>query len=149
MIISIITLIYIPDRFIIFGILHFIGISIILSIPFIHFQKTNIILGFILILCGIYLRTMTFNFNWLIPLGFLPHRFSTIDYFPILPWFGIALIGMAIGNIFYPNGNRLYNFKDRSSNRIIKILCFLGRHSLIIYFLHQPILVLLIFILLI
>ena len=148
MIITFISWIYIPERFIIFGILHCIGVSIILSFPFIRFRVTNLILGFLLIGIGSYLKLLTFDFNWLIPLGFLPHRFFTIDYFPLLPWFGVVLIGMAIGNFIYPNGKRQYHLKDLSNYLSVKSLCFLGRHSLIIYFLHQPILIGLIFLLL-
>jgi uncharacterized membrane protein len=147
-IITFITWIYIPERFIIFGILHFIGISIILSFPLLRFRITNFILGFILISIGIYLKLFTFDFNWLIPLGFLPNRFFTIDYFPLLPWFGVVLIGIAIGNFIYPNGKRRYHIRDLSYYLSVKSLCFLGRHSLIIYFIHQPILVGLIFLLL-
>ena len=147
-IITLISLIYIPERFIIFGILHFIGVSIILSFPFIRFRVTNLILGFLLIGIGTYLKLLTFDFNWLIPLGFLPNRFFTIDYFPLLPWFGVVLIGIAIGNFIYPNAKRQYHLRDRSYCLSVKSLCFLGRNSLIIYFLHQPILVGLIFLLL-
>ena len=145
MIITALSWIYIPERFVIFGILHCIGISIILSLPFIRYKVTNLILGFLLIGAGIYLKTLNFDFNWLIPLGFLPRRFFTIDYFPILPWFGVVMVGMAIGNFVYPNTKRRFHLGDRSCNLITKALCFIGRHSLIIYFLHQPILVGLIF----
>jgi uncharacterized membrane protein len=148
MIITFISWIYIPERFIIFGILHCIGVSIILSFPFIRFRVTNLILGFLLIGIGSYLKLLTFDFNWLIPLGFLPHSFFTIDYFPLLPWFGVVLIGMAIGNFIYPDAKRQYHLKDLSNYLSVKLLCFLGRNSLIIYFLHQPILIGLIFLLL-
>jgi uncharacterized membrane protein len=149
LIITFITWIYITERYVIFGILHFIGISIILSFPFIRFRVTNLIIGFIIISIGTYIKLLTFDFNWLIPLGFLPNRFFTIDYFPLLPWFGVVLIGIAIGNFIYPNGERQYHLKDLSYSLCVKILSFLGRHSLIIYFLHQPVLVGIIFILLI
>ena len=148
MIVTVVSWIYIPERFIIFGILHCIGVSIIISLPFIRLRVGNLILGFLLIGIGSYLKLLTFDFNWLIPLGFLPRRFFTIDYFPLLPWFGVVMIGMAIGNFIYPNAKRQYHLKDRSCYLIVKSLCFLGRHSLIIYFLHQPILVGLIFLLL-
>jgi uncharacterized membrane protein len=141
MIITFLSWIFIPDRFIIFGILHCIGISIIISLPLLSFRILNLGLGFFLIFIGTYLRSLTFEFFWLIPLGFLPRRFFTIDYFPLLPWFGVVLIGIAIGNFIFPNAKRLYNLRDRSFNLSVKLLCFLGRNSLIIYFLHQPILI--------
>ena len=58
MIISLVTYIYIPERYVIFGVLHLIGISIIISIPFISYKKINIILGLIIIALGIYLKTL-------------------------------------------------------------------------------------------
>ena len=148
MVITVISWIYIPERFVIFGVLHCIGVSIILSLPFIRYKATNLILGFLLIGVGVYLKTLTFDFNWLIPLGFLPRRFFTIDYFPLLPWFGVVMVGVAIGNFIYPNAKRRFQLGDQSRNLVTKALCFIGRHSLIIYFLHQPILVGFIFLLL-
>jgi uncharacterized membrane protein len=148
-IISIISWYYIPKGFVIFGILHFIGTSIILSLIFIHYRFFNIIFGIIIIILGLYLRTLSFDFNYLIPLGFIPYNYWSIDHFPLLPWFGIILIGITIGNILYPNKIRKFEIIDRTKNTIVKLFCFLGRNSLIIYFLHQPIIILLIYIFLI
>jgi uncharacterized membrane protein len=146
LVISIITFLYIPRGFVIFGILHFIGISIILSLIFIRYKFINIIFGIVFIILGFYLRSFTFDFNFLIPLGFIPNNFWTIDYFPLLPWFGFILLGISIGNLLYPNFKRIYKIRDLSGNSIVKTFCFLGRNSLIIYFLHQPIIIGLIFI---
>ncbi len=146
LVISLITWFFIPKGFIIFGILHFIGISIILSIFFIRFKMINIIFGIIFIILGFYLRSFTFDFNFLIPLGFIPNNFWTIDYFPLLPWFGVILLGISIGNLLFPNFKRIYKIIDLSGNLIVKTFCFLGRNSLIIYFLHQPVIIGFIFI---
>jgi len=140
-IISVITWFYIPRGFVVFGILHFIGISIILSLIFIRYRFINIIFGLFFIIVGFYLKSLTFDFNILIPLGFIPNNFWTIDYFPLFPWFGIFLIGISIGNIIYPDFKRKYEIKDLSKNLLVKSFCFLGRNSLLIYFLHQPIII--------
>ncbi len=140
-VISVITWFYIPRGFVVFGILHFIGLSIILSLIFIRYRYINIIFGSFFIIVGLYLKTLTFNFNILIPLGFIPNNFWTIDYFPLFPWFGIILIGISIGNLIYPNFKRKYEIKDLSKNLFVKSFCFLGRNSLFIYFLHQPIII--------
>lgn len=141
MIISVITWFYIPRGFVVFGILHFIGTSIILSLIFIRYRFINIIFGLFFIIVGFYLKSLTFDFNILIPLGFIPNNFWTIDYFPLFPWFGIFLIGISIGNIIYPDFKRKYEIKDLSKNLLIKSFCFLGRNSLLIYFIHQPIII--------
>ncbi len=140
-IISVITWFYIPRGFVVFGILHFIGTSIILSLIFIRYRVINIIFGLFFIIVGFYLKSLTFDFNILIPLGFIPNNFWTIDYFPLFPWFGIFLIGISIGNIIYPDFKRKYEIKDLSKNLLVKSFCFLGRNSLLIYFLHQPIII--------
>ena len=141
MIISVITWFYIPRGFVVFGILHFIGTSIILSLIFIRYRVINIIFGLFFIIVGFYLKSLTFDFNILIPLGFIPNNFWTIDYFPLFPWFGIFLIGISIGNIIYPDFKRKYEIKDLSKKLLVKSFCFLGRNSLLIYFLHQPIII--------
>ncbi|MCX6818607.1 MAG: heparan-alpha-glucosaminide N-acetyltransferase domain-containing protein, partial [Candidatus Aenigmarchaeota archaeon] len=65
-------------------------------------------------------------------------------YFPILPWFGVILIGIFFGNKLYPNAKRSFNIIDLSKFRIIKLLSFLGRHSLFIYLLHQPVIIIIV-----
>ena len=147
-IITIITWFLVPESFIIFGVLHCIGISIILAYPFLQIRIPNLIIGIVFILSGIALRTMVFDFNWLVWLGFAPSGFSTIDYFPLLPWFGVVLIGIFIGKTLYPNHNRKFELSDLSRYKPINSLCFLGRHSLVIYLLHQPILIGIIYLLL-
>jgi len=141
LIITFVTWIYLKEGFIIFGILHCIGISIILAYPLIKYRFENLAIGTILIILGIFLRTVTFDFNWLLWLGFIPTGFYTLDYFPLLPWFGVVLIGIFIGNALYEDNKRKFKLKDISQNIAIRFMCFLGRHSLIIYLLHQLIII--------
>ena len=145
LIITLITWFFLREGFIMFGILHFIGIAIILAHFLLRFRYLNLLLGIIIISIGIYLQTITFNFSWLIWLGLSPQYFYTIDYFPVLPWLGAVLIGLFLGNLLYPSGSRRFNITDRSNSLFIKPLCFLGRHSLLIYLIHQPILITLLY----
>ncbi len=144
LIITIVTFLCLGQGFVIFGVLHCIGISIILSIIFLRFRFLNLFLGIIFVIFGIVLSSMTFDFNFLLFLGFRPIDLYTVDYFPILPWFGVVLFGIGLGNIFYKDYKRNFNLPDLSKLIIVKFLDFLGRNSLIIYFLHQPILIFLI-----
>lgn len=141
LLITVVSWLVIPERFVIFGILHCIGVCIILSIPFITFTRLNLILGGLIIGIGLSLRLFTFSFNFLIPLGFLPPKYFTIDYFPLLPWFGVVLLGIALGNFAYPEGKRRYHLIDKSIHTVPEKICYIGRNSLPIYFLHQPILI--------
>ena len=63
-------------------------------------------------------------------LGFPPEGFFSMDYFPLLPWFFLFLTG------YY-----LYRLRpqDRAEGRNIPPLAAMGRHSLLIYMLHQPV----------
>lgn len=139
LIITAITWLFLPSGAIVFGILHLIGLSVILSIFFVGFKKLNLILGIVAIVIGFYLERFTFDFPWLLWLGLMPPSFSTLDYFPLLPWFGVFLIGMFFGNRFYKNGKRIFKIAKEPAST--KPLNFLGRHSLLIYLLHQPILI--------
>lgn len=139
LIITIITFLFLEKGFVVFGVLHCIGISIILSYPFLKFRNLNLVFGLILIFIGIILKFFTFDYYWLVWLGFRPEMFYTIDYYPFLPWFGVILIGIFLGNTIYYKHNRRFNLLDLSRNKFVEIFTFLGKNSLIIYFIHQPI----------
>ena len=138
LIITAITLLFLRSGFVFFGVLHFIGVAIILAYFFLRFHRLNLIMGITIILVGIYLQGLAFNFPWLLWLGFMPYNLYTIDYFPLLPWFGLVLLGLFFGRALYPDGNRRIRHVD---NQLTKFFCLLGRRSLIIYLIHQPILV--------
>ncbi len=129
-----------PQGFVIFGILHFIGVAIILAYPFLRFRYGNLVLGVILIALGVYLEGLTVGFPWLVWLGLRPRHFHTVDYFPLLPWFGVVLIGVFLGHTLYPGYTRRFRLPDGSNLALVRGFGFLGRHSLLIYLIHQPIL---------
>lgn len=147
LIITAVTWIFIRQGFIIFGILHFIGVAIILEYPFYKQKYLNLILGLIFIVSGIYLMNFNFDFYELLWLGFNPYNFYTLDYFPLLPWIGVVSLGLFLGNTLYENYTRRFNLPDLSKNWFIKGLGYLGRHSLFIYFIHQLVLLLILYLL--
>jgi uncharacterized membrane protein len=69
-----------------------------------------------------------------------------VDYYPLFPWFGIALLGAFAGLTLYPGGIRGFSLPDLSEKTPIRGLTFLGRHSLLIYLVHQPILLAILFV---
>ena len=143
MIISLVTLIFIPDRPIFFGVLHCIGLSVILSIPLLRFKSYNIIFAAIIILAGIVIGFYPMENPTLAHLIVGIHQADvgkyTIDYFPLLPWFGVSLIGVALGNWLYKDGKRRFAFPDLSRYKPVALFSWLGKHSLTIYLIHQPI----------
>jgi len=149
LVITLFTWIFIREEFIIFGILHFIGLAIILEYPFLRlchrFKYLNLVTGLLFVFIGFYLNSFTFNFNWFLWLGFIPQNLITVDYFPLLPWLGLVSLGIFTGSMLYRNYYRKFQLPDLSTHRPIKIFTFLGMHSLIIYFIHQPMLILMLY----
>lgn len=141
LIITLITYVFLNQGLIIFGILHLIGISVILVYPLLKYRVLNLLLGILFIAFGFYISGFTFSFPWLLWLGLKPAYFYTLDYFPIFPWLGLTLLGLFIGNTFYKNSKRQFRIPELSRIKPVGSLCFLGRHSLIIYLFHQPMLV--------
>jgi len=135
------TWLYLEEGFIVFGALHCIGLSILLAYPFLRFRYGNLVLGIVLIGVGIYLRTITMESPWLLWLGVRPSGLYTVDYFPLLPWFGVVLVGMFFGKTLYYDYKRTFALRDVSQWKIFQALGFLGRHSLVIYLVHQPVLI--------
>lgn len=141
LIITLVTRIFLGNAFVIFGILHLIGISIILAYPFRKLRYWNLLIGFLFIFLGAYLKGFSFDFYWLSWLGFRPAQFYSVDYYPLLPWFGVVLIGIFFGNLLYSDSTRRFQLADISFFSGIKVFCFLGKHSLLIYLLHQPLII--------
>ena len=135
------TWLYLKEGFVIFGILHLIGVSVIISTFFFPLKKYNIGLGFIFIAVGFFFSSITGPI-WLLFLGIHPATFSSVDYEPLFPWFGMVLIGMGLGDYFY-NGNIRKFPVPRVPGSLMRALTFPGRHSLVIYLIHQPIIILL------
>jgi len=123
-----------------FGILHFFGIAFILAPFFLRFRFINLILGIALLAAGIYLWGISFDLPWLLWLGLKPHYFRTMDYFPLLPWFGLFLVGMFGGKMLYPQGNRRFNIHE-FNDPVTSALTLPGRHPLVIYLAQWPIVI--------
>ncbi|MEM5798809.1 MAG: heparan-alpha-glucosaminide N-acetyltransferase [Candidatus Aenigmatarchaeota archaeon] len=134
-----ITMLIIPDMPVIFGILHFIGFSVIISYPFLKIGPKSIIFLPLFVLPYFSLHDIGPWLLWLVP-----QRFATADYFPLIPWFSLVLLGMLFGFILYPKYKRRFDLPHIKKNRILKSLCTLGKRSLFVYLVHQPLLVLVI-----
>ncbi len=136
--ITMFTYLFVPQYTVIFGILHFFGVTSFFIPVFIKYNKFNLVAGVSIFLTGIYLQQQTFNFSYLLWLGFVPRNFSTFDYFPLIPWAGIMMLGIYYGGYTVDKLKKIKfegKFADASA--------FLGRHSLTIYLIHQPVLILL------
>lgn len=151
--VTLVTFIFTPDNAVMFGILTFIGSATLIMIPLDRLlSHVNIYLGTVLSLLafiltknisrgyigagkfviwlprGIYFNLFTAYF------GFPGRNFSSVDYFPILPWLFLFIAGYFLYRAFVKNG-----WMTCLERKTLAPLEFCGRHSLIIYLLHQPI----------
>jgi uncharacterized membrane protein len=128
-------------RFVFFGVLHFITVASVLGLLFLRFDWMNLLLGI-----GLIGFAGNNSFAWFDQagwrwIGLMTHKPATEDYVPLLPWFGVVLMGMF-------TAKRLLRLAwvqglERSlhDKRLVRILAFSGQRSLWIYLLHQPLLI--------
>lgn len=152
---TIITFIVMPYNVYVFGVLHLLGLSMMIF----HYirpivQKLNPTLGmiFAFLLMHItyyirkgYLSLLWFTFdlpvnlyqsNFLFAIGLPNSEFRSSDYFPLLPWFWCFLAGSYLG--VYAKEEKLPKIFYRSKP-YSKLLATIGVNSLFIYMIHQPI----------
>ncbi|ACL17126.1 DUF1624 domain-containing protein [Methanosphaerula palustris] len=139
LLVTLVTYLFLGDLAILFGILHLIGISILLSLLFLRFKHLNLLFGLLCIGAGQVVAGINGPL-WLLWTGIHPADFASVDYTPLLPWFGVILIGLWCGRMLYPGGQRGFRSLPPAPQLAEPIL-FIGRHSLFIYLIHQPILV--------
>jgi uncharacterized membrane protein len=143
MVITLITYLFIRSQFVVFGILHLIGFSVAAAYPFLPCRRGwfSLVVGVALVVVGQYInRRATFS-PWLIWLGINQYGRSMADWYPVLPWYGLVLVGVFAGHALYPGGRRRFALPDWSGVPVIRELSFLGRHSLLFYLVHQPVLI--------
>ena len=145
--ISLVTFIVDQETYVRFGILHLIGVAMILLPLFVHLRGLILPIGLGLILFSPWLERMHANTEMLLPLGIEPDYFASVDYFPLLPWFGVILIGLVAGQKFYIGDTR---WREHSNLKALdsKLFTWPGRHSLMLYLIHQPIILLILTLLL-
>lgn len=140
--ITIITSYAVPGSNIFFGILHLLGLSILIYPIFKNINPFVLLfIGTLIIISGQFTHQITMPNNILAPLGLLGDSFFSMDYYPIFPWFGLFLLGVATGKLVYKDKKSLFKV-DLGKSTLVP----LGQHSLLIYLVHQPILLALLYI---
>lgn len=148
------TFLVVPGELIVFGILHMLGISMMLfsllsplldkcrpviAVPILAvlflltYQITSGTLS-ILGLFSVSLPDELYRTSFLFPFGFPSPEFRSADYFPLLPWLFVFLAGSFFGTRL--KQRRCPAFFYRMHCRPLAIL---GRYTLYLYLLHQPI----------
>lgn len=141
------------DCLILFNVLHMLGVSILIYSLIIFVENkfkinpiiTNTLMGFF----GIYILAVgqqiyrlegIIESQWLLPFGILGESYIEMaDYMALIPWFGAFLVGAVVGRTCYSERKSLIKNPPKALLAISKPFEFVGRHSLIIYVVHQPV----------
>ena len=144
--ISFFTYFLFPEQFIAFGILHFFALSFLLLPYFTRLWYWIIPLAGAIILSGAYFFPVVES-AFFFPLGFRNIEFFSADYYPLFPYFGVLLLGY-VGARF---SSQYWLLKYLSLSRKIYFwergLIYLGKRSLLVYLIHQPIIIWVLFVL--
>lgn len=138
--VSIVTRIAMPEFYIYFGILHAIALYSLLGLATLRLPSALIVALAAIFVYG--------SYNWhsgslnapllrFIGLGLDPA--TTMDFEPIFPWFGAVLAGIALGKIGSQTGFWAW-LQGKPAGAWVRIASWPGQHSLLIYLIHQPIL---------
>lgn len=126
-----------------FGILHLIALAVLVVLPVaVRFGLVpNLLLGAAFVAGGVVLDEHPTDVGALMVLGWDPGE-TGVDWVPVIPWLGVPLLGVALGALLYPGGDRgpLARRLAVAPARADR-LGAPGRRSLTIYLVHQPVLV--------
>ena len=125
-----------PRTFIYFGILHCIAVASVLAWPLVRRPHIALALGVALVVAGLALAHPVFDQRPLSWIGFTTTKPATEDYVPLVPWAGVVLVGIAVGHALVRTQVRALAPLSAPP----RWLRWLGRHSLAVYMLHQPLL---------
>ncbi len=127
-----------PRAWVYFGILHLIFVSSLLALPFLRFPYFSLFTAITVFVISYYnIIDQHYLFMALRAPLHLPRY--TVDLARFLPWFGAVLLGIFIAS--KPIFNKIFHtviFDQKYP--INKAFAFAGRHALVIYLLHLPIL---------
>ncbi len=125
-----------PRSFIWFGVLHAIAVSLVLARPLVARPHLALALGIVIVLAGNLVTSPAFDSRSLGWIGFTTKKPITEDYVPLFPWTGVVLIGIAAGHALAARDFAWV----APLGRLPALVHWLGRHSLAVYMVHQPML---------
>ncbi len=141
--VTVVTLVALgPDDYIRFGILHCIGVSVLIAPLLARLGVWNVALGIGVIVIGFWMRGVASGFPGAVAVGF-DSGSAGVDHYPLFPWAGMVLVGMGVGSLLYPRGERVAPLARLASPepRGGFPLGAPGRRALPVYLLHQPLLI--------
>ncbi len=142
LVVGVATYLFDPARYVRFGILHLIGFSIIIAYPLIRHRWLSGILGLFLLGFAQIAGFFAVDSPWLGWLGLSATIRPALDYFPVIPWLGVVLLGIFVGHTVFPGGRPRWRTMDPEAIGPLRLLRLAGQNGLLIYLLHQPFLIL-------
>lgn len=138
LLITVATWFVMPAQFIFFGILHSIALCSLLGLAFLRLPWAVTLLVAVVFLAVPQLyRDVIFDTPVLMWVGLAPDFPPTMDYEPVFPWFGAFLLGMGCAQMMMSRRLLATGLPSPALSR----LTWPGRYSLVIYLVHQPILI--------
>jgi len=143
------SLFLIPDLYIRFGVLHFFALSCFL-LPLLITNNRRIAIASVIILIAWATKPFwqfTPGTSLLLPLDLRPLDYATIDHWTLIPFFILPLIGAWYGKRLVATTNQSvdHSISTNSSKNSIstwqKPILWLGQHSLLVYLIQVPILI--------
>ena len=153
-VISAVTRLVVPEAWVRFGILHLLGVVKIIAPATLPLGRGNLGIGVALYGLGLALALLPgrLSMPWVLMVGPDGAGLVMVDHYPLLPWSGAVWLGMGVGAALVRARERSWDRsateRDRprprvESGKFLRMrdaMAWLGRHSLVIYLLHQPVL---------
>jgi len=125
-----------PQSYIWFGVLHAIAVTLVLARPLADKPRVAGALGLAVIAAGLLFTHPAFDNRALGWIGFMTVKPFTEDYVPLFPWAGVLLLGIPLGHAL-----AAANFRALAPLAAFpRAFALAGRHTLVVYMIHQPIL---------
>ncbi|MFC5384443.1 heparan-alpha-glucosaminide N-acetyltransferase [Aquamicrobium segne] len=129
-----------PATFIYFGILHAIAVATLVGSFFLRTPWwLSLAGGLAMVLVPSFWQSELFDTRWLAWIGFAQSVPPSNDFVPIFPWVGITLIGMAGTKMLVDRRKESALDRFLPAGHSGDALVWMGKRSLMIYLLHQPI----------
>jgi len=138
LLVSVATYVQFGNSYIYFGVLHFIFVATFVGLIFLYRPYIAIAVS-IMIFIGSATKGLDLHWLYLLLQPLLDLPTYTVDLMRFFPWFGVVLLGIS----FVSLGHHKQIFESKIFYQGFlhnRFLSFLGRHSLVIYLIHQPIL---------
>ena len=135
------SLVLAPQYAIYFGVLHCIAVASLLAAPLV---EAPVWIAFaaagLVFVAPLLFAHAAFNQPAVIWLGLNTVPPNTFDWRPLAPWAGLVFLGLAFARLFWRplTQSRLTQWRPRTSPP--RALAWAGRHSLLFYLIHQPVL---------